>query len=241
MLHFSGVARFTLDHGRRVTVQPAEGADPALVAAYLQGVVFAVVLFQQGALVFHASAVVDPHSGLAVLLAGESGAGKSTAAAMLSRCGWRILCDDVAALTIRDSVMEVLPGSPCVKLAPATYAALGFPLESALRLPRAEGKLALTKRRFFAHTRTKARAVVVLTPGTAARLEPIRPTQLLLECVRHTIPTRLLGQSADALHFRQCGQVATRLAGYRLYRRIDATDPAGQAGKLAHLLGRICR
>ncbi len=91
----------------------------------------AVLLNQRGALVLHASAVaVDGH---AVIFAAESGFGKSTTAAALSRRGHPVLSDDKVALYVDPAAQRVImyPTVPRLKLLPESYRAVGGDEESA--------------------------------------------------------------------------------------------------------------
>ncbi|HET6764014.1 MAG TPA: hypothetical protein VFH27_10080 [Longimicrobiaceae bacterium] len=83
---------------------------------YLLGPVMGFLLRQQGFTCLHASAVeVD---GGAVLLVGQSGAGKSTTAAALARRGLRVLADDVAVLQRAGGAWEVRAAHAQLRLWP---------------------------------------------------------------------------------------------------------------------------
>jgi hypothetical protein len=67
------------------------------LTTYLYGAVLGFVLRARGVLAMHASCVADDDG--AILIVGHSGAGKSTTAAALHRRGWRVLSDDLTALS----------------------------------------------------------------------------------------------------------------------------------------------
>ena len=73
-----------------------------------QALPFAAVL--QGLEVLHASAVVV--DGRAILLAGASGVGKTSAALALQRLGATLLADDVVALELAEGGLLAHPGAP---------------------------------------------------------------------------------------------------------------------------------
>jgi hypothetical protein len=72
--------------------------------------------------VFHAAACVAP-DGRALLIAGESGAGKSTAALALALRGWRCLTDDLAFVDLE--TLEAGGCDPAIRLDAPAPAALG--------------------------------------------------------------------------------------------------------------------
>ena len=96
-----GIARFLISHGDTIVFQSEPGHDPGDVNLYLLGTCLAVLLQQRGSLVLHASAIVVDDC--AVLFCGQSGAGKSTMAALMCQEGYSLLNDDTCSLTRNDS------------------------------------------------------------------------------------------------------------------------------------------
>ena len=95
LLNVRGTARFLIEDGREITVEPAHGVAEESVRVFLTPAL-GVLLLQRGAFVLHAAACASPRG--AVLLAGSSGRGKSTLLAALLARGHRMLADDVSAI-----------------------------------------------------------------------------------------------------------------------------------------------
>lgn len=111
-----GVAVYLIDPaGTRVTIDPALPLDASDIRVFLLGTVFAVLCYRRGLLPLHASCVRIGNA--AVALAGQSGVGKSTLAALFIRRGHQVLADDV---TVVDAAApggpRVLPAFPRLKL-----------------------------------------------------------------------------------------------------------------------------
>ncbi|MEO8561877.1 MAG: hypothetical protein ABI601_07370 [bacterium] len=85
------------DRTAHITASIAPGQILEDLTTYLYGAVLGFVLRSRGVLAMHASCVANDHG--AILLVGESGAGKSTTAAALDRRGWRVVSDDLTALS----------------------------------------------------------------------------------------------------------------------------------------------
>ena len=118
-----GVARYDVEGGSEVRVEPDGDARPEDVLLYLTGSVMGAILHQRGIFPLHASAVEV--GGLAVAFAGPSGTGKSTLATALVRRGGRLITDDIAVIEpLAADVVGVWPGAPRVKLDPAGLEAL---------------------------------------------------------------------------------------------------------------------
>lgn len=80
------------------------------------------ILPQRGLMVLHGSAVLLGDR--AIALAGASGAGKSTTAAVLCSLGGRLICDDLCAINGAES--RVVSGTSVLKLWPDSVEALGI-------------------------------------------------------------------------------------------------------------------
>lgn len=96
LLRLPGIARFLIEDARRIVFATEDGKDDADITAFLTGSVMGLLLHLRGRVVLHASAVLV--GGKAVLFCGNSGAGKSTMAAALSKRGYTMLSDDICVL-----------------------------------------------------------------------------------------------------------------------------------------------
>jgi len=115
LLVIGGVARYFIAEGRRILVQPDEGASERNVRLFLLGSAFGLLIHQRGLLPLHANAIeID---GKAVAFMGESGAGKSTLAAWLHDRGHRVIADDVSVIGFdAENRPIVYPGLPRLRL-----------------------------------------------------------------------------------------------------------------------------
>jgi hypothetical protein len=115
LLDIPDVARYLIRNGNEILVDPLPTADKRDIRLFLLGSAFGMLLHQRGILPIHASVIeVDNHC---ILFTGDSGAGKSTIAAFLHKKGYRVLTDDVCAVTFDSDGQPVAwPGFPRVKL-----------------------------------------------------------------------------------------------------------------------------
>ena len=115
VLSIPEVARYRIERGREILVDPESGVPERNVRLFLLGSAFGALLHQRGLLPLHANAVeID---GRAVAFMGESGAGKSTLAAWFHRRGYRIIADDVCVVGFDDQGEPfAAPGLPRLRL-----------------------------------------------------------------------------------------------------------------------------
>lgn len=101
---------------------PAERLTLEDAVIYLLGPILGFVMRLRGTVCLHASAVRVGDQ--AVALAGGAGFGKSTTAAAFALGGFRVLADDITALTQQDGAFFVQPGHTRLFLWPASVEAL---------------------------------------------------------------------------------------------------------------------
>jgi hypothetical protein len=115
MLTEKGVARYLVDSGHEIVVDPFPGAPQRNIRLYLLGSALGILCHQRGLLPLHANAIVA--GGAAVAFAGPSGVGKSTLAAHFQRAGYEVLCDDVCMIRFDAAGQPFAwPGLPRLKL-----------------------------------------------------------------------------------------------------------------------------
>lgn len=135
-LNIPAVARFRIERGCLIVIDPQIPTDAQDIKTFLLGSVLGILCHQRGLLPLHASAVQIEDR--AVAFAGNSGAGKSSLAAMLASRGHRLLTDDVAAIDSTDCYPHplILPSFGRMKLWRDSLERLGA---MDAKLPRVRG------------------------------------------------------------------------------------------------------
>lgn len=124
LLTIPKVARYRIEAGTVITVNPEPCVPERNVRLFLLGSAFGALLHQRGLLPLHANAVeID---GKAVAFMGESGAGKSTLAAWFHDRGFQVIADDVCVVQFGpDSGVRACPGLPRLRLGEEVLKATG--------------------------------------------------------------------------------------------------------------------
>jgi hypothetical protein len=208
--------RFHVKQGHEIVVDPAPGVDPARLRVALAGRMMAFLLRQRGWLPLHASGILL--GGKAVLFLGDSGVGKSTAAAAFHAQGHQVITDDVGPVRVTGEGECILrPAGPLLRLRDDSRAVFGG------REPR--GDFQWDKNVFDLSGNGRVdlapvRLIYVLADGESLRQELIRPLSAATvlsrtSFVKHARMTR----EALAIHLRDCSAVASAVPVFRLTRR----------------------
>lgn len=208
VLHVPAVARFGVEQGHRVVVEPADGAAPDELEDWMRGLVAPLLLAQRGRFALHANLV--ELGGVAVAVAGARGAGKTTTSLVLAQRGGRVLGDDVLLLARGEDggVAYATTGRP-LRVAPEVAAALELDVSGAPRGGR-DGKILMPRPAgapgaLHAVTLIRRAPIESVTWGRLAGTEAIRA--LLLNVYR----LRLLRPIWRAELFEWAGAVAGRV------------------------------
>ena len=106
------IGGFRIHNGEQIAWQRAhDSVSDQDLRTFLLGSAVGALLIQRGVLVLHGNAL--ERDGQAIVCLGHSGSGKSTLAYALMQQGWRLLADDLVAITPDG---QVLPGIPRIKL-----------------------------------------------------------------------------------------------------------------------------
>lgn len=126
LLHAESGVRFLYRRGAgHVLCEAADSIDPAELALWHNGSVYAAVAALNGLRPFHASAIA--HAGLVIAFTAPGGGGKSTIAAALAARGFALFADDTLVLDLGDPDHPVcLPGHKRLKLTAEALALTGL-------------------------------------------------------------------------------------------------------------------
>jgi hypothetical protein len=116
MFQISDIAIFSIQEGKIITVSPMREADRDQIRLLILGTCMSSLLMQRKIFPLHGSAVAI--NGKAYAFIGDSGAGKSTLASGFLREGYKLLSDDVIAVSLSkdESSPFVTPSYPQQKL-----------------------------------------------------------------------------------------------------------------------------
>lgn len=210
----SGV--ITVRQGREIIIDPLPDADPASVRFPIINYALASILQQRGFLVFHASAVAI--DGKAAIFLGFPGSGKSTIAAAMHSCGYRVLSDEITAVQAEGDMPMVLSGLPHIRLASESAKYLGHDPENMPKVRSDEDKRAYSARKGFLDRTVQLKRIYVLKPSNENLLEPIGPQEAFYGLIKNYYTAGLLVKSIAPSHLKQCARVISNAAAKSLSR-----------------------
>jgi hypothetical protein len=211
------VGRLLVREGREIIVDLCSEADEALLRLNLLGAGLAVLLYQRGYLVLHASSIAI--QGQVVAFLGEKGQGKSTLAATLFERGHALVADDAVPVDMRRSDgLTTVAGFPQFKLWPDAIAALGY---DPTILPRLNADFEKRSHRIttgFTREHLPLQSVIVLTEGASLSLKQLSPQDAFPQLMKHwylsPVSAQLL-QGANAVQHLQ--QITTLIRCVPVY------------------------
>ncbi len=222
-LYFPEIGTFLMENGRRMTVFPLPNVEERLVRLPLLGAALAVLLYQRGKFVLHASAIgID---GEAVIFVGNKGYGKSTMAAMLCSRGHHLLADDTVVVDLDESEHYIiLPGFPQFKLYPDAVMATSN--DDPEKLEEVASNLMKRSRRAdnFCKESLPLRAIFVLSEGTELRISQLIPQETIKHLISNTYMARFSSdwqRGIAATNLQQCAAIANQIPVYLLERPRD--------------------
>jgi len=220
LLTVDSVARFLVRDGAEIIVEPDPASDDDSLRLFLLSSVIGALLQQRGTLTLHSS-VIELDGGCVGFL-GHSGAGKSTLAAALLHRGYRLLTDDVCAVTLAPNATPLVhPGYPQMKLWADTLTKLAMPPETLRPVrPQSDKHAWPITTAFCPETRPLRRLYVLGITNTAdLTVQVVEQGEKFQVLKNHTYRELFLdGLDGRVSHFRVCATVAQRVPVYRIIR-----------------------
>jgi hypothetical protein len=220
LLHVDGVGRYLVEDGREILIEQAPHTTERAVRTLLLGHVFGLLLHQRRILPLHAAAVSTARG--AVLLAGQSGHGKSTLLGALLNRGYAMLADDLTAITLGERGQPIVhPGFPQMKLWADAARHLGRATDRLHRILPGVEKFAVPTAASFAARSQPLAAIYVLDPcdQPEIHLEALADTDCFDAVCNHTYQWwSVLALGTQAAHFRLATAVASAVPIVHLRR-----------------------
>lgn len=213
-LEVANVARYRVSGGAYVRVQAMPGAAPGDVRLYLLGSALGAILHQRGLLALHAGAIEV--RGQAVAFAGHSGAGKSTLVAHLRQRGYRMLGDDLLAVSLDTQGHPwAQPSFTRVKLWADALRNIPHRQESLIRCHTSLDKYMLAVTEDYREQPLPLMRLYILAENReddTVRLEPLSGLDAVRVIARETYkPRQLRAMGLEQGHFTLCGRTAARI------------------------------
>lgn len=161
---------FYIRDGQEVRIEHQQSCDYKLLQSYLFGSAFAALLMQRGMVLLHASVVA--RDGCAYAFMGKAGSGKSTLAAAFCAQDFRVVSDDLCAISFSESGTPLVhSGYGTLKLLPPTLKKLDISSQHLESVHLGGEKKVVPLTHAFCHQHQILRGIYELCPTHDAGLE----------------------------------------------------------------------
>lgn len=220
IIAIADVGTFRITEGKLVQVHPAQKCAMSQLGVYIMGSCMGAVLHQRGLMPLHGSCVTDGvHT---VLITGESGAGKSTLAAEFLSRGWKLLTDDVCAVSDPEGAAMVRPSYPSQKLWQDSldhYGRTESDIHS-LYFSEEREKFGVDVRRYFYNGTVPLSMIVQLIPTEdTCSISQINAFTAIEQIVQNTYRLFMIPQEHQQRHFQRCATLAGKIPMMLLTRQ----------------------
>lgn len=206
---------FLIESGKKVVFVPNDNPSEELVRIALIETIMAMLLYQRGQLVLHASGVNINGNG--VVFVGKSGQGKSSTAGAFHRHGYEIITDDVAPINFTQKEPTIAPGFPQLKLGEEIAAELGHDFLTLPILYPSEAKRCYRPQQDFSLIPLPLKRIYILADAPTFSIEILNPSEAVFELARNSRPTSL-SHAGDRENFERCADFVRNFKVYRLKR-----------------------
>lgn len=220
ILKVDGIARYRVQQGNKITIEPLSGAEESDVRLFLYGSAFAALFHQRGLMPLHANSVFNDRG--AIAFAGNSGAGKSTLSFSLIETGdFRLVSDDITILKQNESGIFVQPGMPHLKLWADVLESSQKDLSGLQNIRREIQKFRYPVENRFSDQPVELRAMYFLSPAHQddIRIVPVSGTEKFNLLQNNIFRNQFVfGRQMQETYFRITTAVLQKVPVYRVTR-----------------------
>jgi hypothetical protein len=216
ILRLTDAGRFVVKE-QVIQVMPYIGYDPGAISLYLKGTVMGAWLLQKGRIALHGSAIRIGNK--ALVITGESGAGKSSLARGFIEQGFTLISDDVALLR-KEGTYVIEPSYAAQKLWVDTAEHYEIDYHDSLRITYRDDKYNISVEPFFCSEPMELGAVCHLTlEDGPLEIHRLRQSEAL-ECLLKNIYLEDLLEYFDLGRpiFRTMAEVSMQVPVYQIQR-----------------------
>jgi hypothetical protein len=220
LLTLDHVAKYLVEDGNCITIEPAPGVTDDEVRLFLMSAVWSALLLQRGLLPIHGSALRVKEG--AIILAGPTGNGKSTLAAALMGQGYPLIADELCALAVReDSPPLLLPGFPQLLLWEDSLRRLTKDILQLVPVRPGLKKYTLPLENCMPQGSLPLERLYILAVGNKPSLnispfQGMKKIHALIDCTYRV--HHVAGHGLSAAHFKQCAEAARFIDVKRIER-----------------------
>ncbi len=201
--------------GNKLTYSLTGGGYPQYLQTYILGYGFSFLALQRNMLPIHCSALADENG--AILIAGESGSGKSTITTHFLNHGYRLMADDMALVDGE----KVYPAFPYQKLCRNVALAEGYRLDELIYIDEDKDKFLAPYRGAFPTHGEKVKGFILLRVVNGEQVVDAEIAGLgRFEIFASNLFVRhLIGKDKYAPHIGQkCLEMASKVPVYAIGR-----------------------
>lgn len=215
-----GASIFCVKNGNEILVSPFDDYDLDELRLYILGTCMGAILFQRKILPLHGSALSI--NGKAYAFIGDSGAGKSTLATSLARKGYKLLTDDVIAVTLSLANQPIVtPSYPQQKLWEESLHKFGMSNTSFNPIYKREKKFTVPIKSMFCEQELQLAGVFELVKSEDHRvsIKEIHNLERLHTLLRNTYRNFLLDDfGLMEWHFQICSKFVSKIKMFQISR-----------------------
>lgn len=218
VLKIKDVGNYYIKEGKEIIVEPYESAEYHYIKTYILGSAFGLLLKQRNQIAIHGGTVKIGDK--AVILTGNTGAGKSTLTNAFRHNGYKFLCDDVSPLSVKDNI-KVMPAYPQQKLCKDAMDSMGYNTENFKRIDEGRDKYAIPVHESFIKEPLNLGGICELEihDGNDVEIEEVKGKDKIISVIRNIYRIELFREThLDKEYFKSCLNIAMKIPIYKVKR-----------------------
>lgn len=219
-LYIKDIAHYYVADGKRIIIEPEKESDIEQLKIFLLGTCFGILLKQRNIIAVHGGAIVI--NGHGIIIAGHTGAGKSTLTSVLREEGFPFLADDVSALgnDLKGDCI-IYPAYPQQKLCRDAMIRMNYDTSKFKVIDASRDKYAIPlKKNFLSFPATLKSIYEVSTcESESVEITELFGNEKIKTILRNIYRVEVIGYIGfEPLYFKKCIEIAKTVSVYKIRR-----------------------
>jgi energy-coupling factor transporter ATP-binding protein EcfA2 len=219
----TSVSSLLVEDGRKITYELKDNCNINHLRTYILGYAISMIYLQKGEMAIHCAAISV--KGQAILIAGESGSGKSTITDTLLGQGYQLMADDMAIVRVNDiGKVEATPGFPYQKLCREVVTKKGYHLDDLIYINEDKDKFLVPYQGEFNTKEKNVKAMFILVETDSVDklfIEELKGFDKFYSCIRNLFLRNLLREHMyEEVIAKKCLEIASKMPIYLIRRPV---------------------
>ncbi|MGL5614704.1 MAG: hypothetical protein ACRDD2_00505 [Sarcina sp.] len=211
---------FLIENGQSIIIEEELSSENRVIKAFILGLALGILIHQREEIAIHGSSIIIDEK--AIIFTGKSGMGKSSLASIFKENGYKVIADDIAAITFNEKEEPFINMAyPEQKLTENFMKIRNYKIENLEFVQEKRGKYLVDIKDYFSYSSKKVKIIFEIVKGDNLEIsiEKINNEEKIELILNNIYGIELISKDKiDLIFFKKIEKLASDILVYRIIR-----------------------